>query len=192
MSYLVVEGGKVKTEDGTVIEGVTDIRINQCYERCGYELEIKAFVPQEVLVTYPKKKDLNLTSVSSFDDAVMQVCDELKLTFGPEPSELVDHILDIVKGAARMRIYNRDTRNNRNNTQKTPPGMLPALTITELNITGRREGYIATWGNPQQGRGRSHLENFMVSYDMATKLNGADLHRGLHGTYLDEINPRRP
>ncbi|MCK9428723.1 MAG: hypothetical protein M0R17_01765 [Candidatus Omnitrophica bacterium] len=144
MSYLVVEEGKVKTEDGTVIEGVTDIRINQCYERCGYELEIKAFVPQEVLVTYPKKKDLNLTSVSSFDDAVMQVCDELKLTFGPEPSELVDHILDIVKGAARMRIYNRDKISKEifNVSQ-------------ELTRSIYRDAFTATWNEPGQLRGRS-------------------------------------
>jgi hypothetical protein len=74
----------------------------------------------------------------------MQVCDELKLTFGPEPSELVDHILDIVKGAARMRIYNRDKISKEifNVSQ-------------ELTRSIYRDAFTATWNEPGQLRGRS-------------------------------------
>ena len=119
MAYLMIDGGVIKTTDGTVIEGVQSYTVNRSMYSLAEEIEIKVITSQVVHLRNSRleaikeaiKEDIN------FDEAINKACEEYAFIFGPNPSELVDNILHTIIGIARKKLYDKyknkpDTRSS--------------------------------------------------------------------------------
>jgi hypothetical protein len=111
----MVDNGKIKTTDGTIIEGVTSINMSQDPVRRSFVLEVKTITPNMELIKESKLFQIpNLLTDrvrKEFEVEVEEVLvmefHELRMLYGPEPSELVSKIIDIALETTRHRLYQK-------------------------------------------------------------------------------------
>ncbi|MCK9436759.1 MAG: hypothetical protein M0Q12_06080, partial [Synergistaceae bacterium] len=144
MAYLMVDRGRVLTTNGIVIEGVKSINLTRDPVSRYIELEVRAVTSDMELVKASKTPDNILSQLDKLatdkarkefevevEEVLIMEFHELRMLYGPEPSELVSKIIDIALETTRHRLYQKRDELKKLNVDICTQGIKPDYYASE-------------------------------------------------------------
>jgi len=137
--YLVVHEGKIYTEDGTQIDGVVSAAVHNHDHMWSQEIEIKVCTPMHMIAKFPIKDRYKNIIYKEYEEDLRKLIAESRYIFGPEQSELVDKIVDILINFLLRITRDRILRAQNENIDEDTCKMKPSWSLDPNTNVGLHE-----------------------------------------------------